>query len=97
MNQPRRAQASPSRSLFRTKSIEETIADAAEPGRQLKRSLSAWDLMILGVAVAVGAGRLKLFLVRITKPIGRDLAKSIDRAEAIGQELAKKDHTGPVF
>jgi APA family basic amino acid/polyamine antiporter len=56
MNQPRRAQASPSRSLFRTKSIEQTIADAAEPGRQLKRSLSAWDLMILGVAVAVGAG-----------------------------------------
>ena len=45
-----------SRSLFRTKSIEQTVADAAEPGRQLKRTLSAWDLMILGVAVAVGAG-----------------------------------------
>jgi len=43
-------------SLLRTKSIEQTIADAAEPGRELKRSLSAWDLMILGVAVAVGAG-----------------------------------------
>jgi len=43
-------------SLFRTKSIEQSIADAAEPGHQLKRSLSAWDLMILGVAVAVGAG-----------------------------------------
>ena len=44
------------RSLARTKSIEQSIADAAEPGRELKRSLSAWDLMILGVAVAVGAG-----------------------------------------
>ncbi|KGM56964.1 amino acid permease [Lysobacter arseniciresistens ZS79] len=44
------------RSLTRTKSIEQSIADAAEPGRQLRRSLSAWDLMILGVAVAVGAG-----------------------------------------
>ena len=43
-------------SLLRTKSIERTIADAAEPGRELRRSLSAWDLMILGVAVAVGAG-----------------------------------------
>ena len=43
-------------SLTRTKSIEQSIADAAEPGRELKRSLSAWDLMILGVAVAVGAG-----------------------------------------
>ncbi|HZY34771.1 MAG TPA: amino acid permease [Rhodanobacter sp.] len=43
-------------SLFRTKSIEQSIADAVEPGHQLKRSLSTWDLMILGVAVAVGAG-----------------------------------------
>ena len=43
-------------SLFRTKSIEQTLADADEPGRQLKRSLSVGDLMILGVAVAVGAG-----------------------------------------
>ncbi|WP_140909048.1 amino acid permease [Cognatiluteimonas lumbrici] len=43
-------------SLARTKTIEQSIADAAEPGHQLKRSLSAWDLMILGVAVAVGAG-----------------------------------------
>ncbi|RZA20858.1 MAG: amino acid permease [Lysobacteraceae bacterium] len=43
-------------SLIRTKSIEQSTADAAEPGRELKRSLSAWDLMILGVAVAVGAG-----------------------------------------
>lgn len=56
MNQPHRAQASPSRSLFRTKSIEQTIADSTEPGRELRRSLTAWDLMILGVAVAVGAG-----------------------------------------
>nr|WP_254456117.1 amino acid permease [Paeniglutamicibacter quisquiliarum] len=32
------------------------MADAAEPGRQLKRSLNTWDLMIMGVAVAVGAG-----------------------------------------
>jgi APA family basic amino acid/polyamine antiporter len=43
-------------SLTRTKTIEQSIADAAEPGHELKRSLSAWDLMILGVAVAVGAG-----------------------------------------
>ncbi|MFJ3956030.1 amino acid permease [Arthrobacter sp. NPDC090010] len=42
--------------ILRTKSIEQAIADADEPGRKLKRSLSAWDLMIMGVAVAVGAG-----------------------------------------
>ncbi|MET1154488.1 amino acid permease, partial [Arthrobacter sp.] len=43
-------------SLFRTKSIEQSMADSEEPGRQLKRTLSTFDLMILGVAVAVGAG-----------------------------------------
>lgn len=42
--------------IFRTKSIEQSIADADEPGRKLKRTLSTWDLMIMGVAVAVGAG-----------------------------------------
>ena len=43
-------------SLFRTKSIEQSIADMTEPGRELKRTLSTFDLMVLGVAVAVGAG-----------------------------------------
>ncbi|MGO4383216.1 amino acid permease [Specibacter sp. RAF43] len=42
--------------LFRTKSIEHSISDADEPGRTLKRTLSTWDLMIMGIAVAVGAG-----------------------------------------
>ena len=42
--------------LFRTKSIEQSIADSSEKGRTLKRSLTTWDLMIMGVAVAVGAG-----------------------------------------
>src|SRR5690606_7171798 len=42
------------RSLFRTKSIEQSIADSVEPGRRLKRSLSAWDLMIMGDSVEVG-------------------------------------------
>jgi APA family basic amino acid/polyamine antiporter len=42
--------------ILRTKPIEATIADTHEAGRRLKRSLSTWDLMIMGVAVAVGAG-----------------------------------------
>jgi basic amino acid/polyamine antiporter, APA family len=43
-------------SLFRAKSVEQSIIDAHEPGRELKRSLNTFDLMVLGVAVAVGAG-----------------------------------------
>lgn len=42
--------------LFRTKSVEQTIAETGEEGRRLKRSLTWWDLSIMGVAVAVGAG-----------------------------------------
>lgn len=41
---------------LKTKTIEQAMADSDEPGRQLKRTLGIFDLMILGVAVAVGAG-----------------------------------------
>ena len=43
-------------SLWRTKSIEDSISDSLEKGHNLKRTLGTWDLMIMGVAVAVGAG-----------------------------------------
>jgi basic amino acid/polyamine antiporter, APA family len=45
-----------SRSIFRRKSVEESLAETEDPDRSLKRDLSAWDLAVLGVAVAVGAG-----------------------------------------
>ncbi|MGO2658882.1 amino acid permease [Mycetocola reblochoni] len=40
----------------RVKSIEASIADAGLDGRSLKRTLGTWDIMVMGVAVAVGAG-----------------------------------------
>lgn len=43
-------------SIWRTKSIEDSLADSNVEGRSLKRTLGTWDLMIMGVAVAVGAG-----------------------------------------
>jgi amino acid transporter len=43
-------------SLWRTKSVEQSIQDTDEPGHKLKRTLSAWDLTIFGVAVVIGAG-----------------------------------------
>ena len=42
--------------VFRKKSVEPTIAETGESGRSLKRDLTWWDLAIMGVAVAVGAG-----------------------------------------
>ncbi|MGE8397336.1 MAG: amino acid permease, partial [Comamonas sp.] len=41
---------------LRTKTVAQALADADEPGRQLKRTLGTFDLIILGLAVAVGAG-----------------------------------------
>ena len=42
--------------ILRTKSVEHSLEETAEKGRRLKRTLSAWDLAMMGVAVAVGAG-----------------------------------------
>ncbi|UCR90051.1 amino acid permease [Mycetocola spongiae] len=43
-------------SFFRVKSIEASIADTESEERSLKRTLRTRDLMVMGVAVAVGAG-----------------------------------------
>ncbi len=43
-------------SIWRTKSIEASLADSHLEHRSLKRSLGTFDLVIMGVAVAIGAG-----------------------------------------
>ena len=42
--------------VLRKKSVEQTLAETEESGHSLKRDLTWWDLPIMGVAVAVGAG-----------------------------------------
>lgn len=42
--------------VLRRKPVEDSFAAMADPERSLKRDLSAWDLAVMGVAVAVGAG-----------------------------------------
>lgn len=42
--------------IWRKKSVEQTLAETMEGGRRLHRTLNAWDLAVMGVAVAVGAG-----------------------------------------
>jgi basic amino acid/polyamine antiporter, APA family len=41
---------------WRTKSIEQSIADTDEPDTLLRKELTWWDLMVFGVAVVIGAG-----------------------------------------
>jgi basic amino acid/polyamine antiporter, APA family len=46
----------PLASFFRRKSCSEAFADAERPGQELKRSLGAFDLAMLGVGAIIGAG-----------------------------------------
>ncbi|MBA8796033.1 APA family basic amino acid/polyamine antiporter [Friedmanniella endophytica] len=42
--------------VFRTKSIEQSLADTDEPEYSLKKNLSALDLTVFGIGVVIGAG-----------------------------------------
>jgi len=42
--------------LFRTKSLDELVADTHEEGHQLKKVLGPWNLIALGVGAIIGAG-----------------------------------------
>ncbi|RAX51239.1 amino acid permease [Arthrobacter sp. AQ5-05] len=42
--------------IFRTKTIEQTMAETEEPEHKLKKNLGALDLIVFGVGVSIGAG-----------------------------------------
>jgi basic amino acid/polyamine antiporter, APA family len=42
--------------LFRTKPIEQILADADHPDHRLKKTLTAWDLTALGIGAIIGTG-----------------------------------------
>ncbi|ADG73050.1 amino acid permease-associated region [Cellulomonas flavigena DSM 20109] len=44
------------RSILRRRSVETAMRAVDDPDRRLRRTLGAWDLAVMGVAVAVGAG-----------------------------------------
>ena len=43
-------------SVFRTKSVEASMASSEEADHKLKRTLSALDLTVFGIGVIIGAG-----------------------------------------
>lgn len=43
-------------SLFRTKTVEQSIAETDEPEHRLKKNLGVLDLVVFGVGVIIGAG-----------------------------------------
>ena len=49
-------------SLFRTKSLDELVAETQEEGHQLKKALGPWNLIALGIGAIIGAG---IFATRV--------------------------------
>ena len=47
-------------SIFRTKTVEDSIAETVEAEYQLKKRLSAVDLTVFGIGVIIGAGIFSL-------------------------------------
>src|SRR6478672_9103033 len=41
---------------WRTKSVEQSIADTDDPETKLRKDLTWWDLIVFGVSVVIGAG-----------------------------------------
>ena len=44
------------RLTWRTKSVEQSIADTDDPETKLRKDLTWWDLIVFGVSVVIGAG-----------------------------------------
>lgn len=42
--------------LFKTKSIEQLVGDVEHGGKALRRTLTAWDLTLLGIGAIIGTG-----------------------------------------
>src|SRR5919201_1066730 len=54
-------------SLFRTKSIEQILADSEQPEHRLKKTLSVWELTGLGIGGIIGTG---IFVLIGTATVG---------------------------
>lgn len=63
--------------LFRTKPIDQLVAEGADTGKGLKRELTAVDLVALGIGAIIGAG---IFATLGTATSGAE--RSLRRARA---------------
>ena len=50
--------------LFKTKSPDHLMAEAAAPERQMKRTLTAFDLTCIGIGAIIGTGIFALIILQ---------------------------------
>ena len=63
-------------SVFRTKSIEQSLQDTVEPEHELKKNLGALDLTVFGVGVIIGTGIFVLTGLAARETAGPSVALS---------------------
>src|SRR4029450_4263662 len=80
--------------LFKTKSPDHLMAEAAAPERQLKRVLSAFDLTCIGIGAIIGAG---IFGLAGTAAAAEQIEASIWKTPVLNFIISHLTHTELVF
>ena len=80
--------------LFRTKSPDRLIAEAAAPERQLKRVLSAFDLTCVGIGAIIGAG---IFALAGTAAAGEQIEASLWKTPVLNFIISHLTHAELVY
>jgi basic amino acid/polyamine antiporter, APA family len=80
--------------LFKTKSPDHLLAEAAAPERQLKRALGAFDLTCVGIGAVIGAG---IFALAGTAAAGEQIEASLWKTPVLNFIISHLTHTELVF
>jgi APA family basic amino acid/polyamine antiporter len=80
--------------LFKTKSPDHLLAEAAVPDRQLKRALGAFDLTCFGIGAVIGAG---IFALAGTAAAGEQLEASLWKTPVLNFIISHLTHSELVY
>ncbi|HEY7001709.1 MAG TPA: amino acid permease [Candidatus Udaeobacter sp.] len=80
--------------LFKTKSPDHLLAEAAAPERQLKRALGAFDLTCVGIGAVIGAG---IFALAGTAAAGEQIEASLWKTPVLNFIISHLTHAEVVY
>jgi len=80
--------------LFKTKSPDHLLAEAAAPDRQLKRALGAFDLTCVGIGAVIGAG---IFALAGTAAAGEQIEPSLWKTPVLNFIISHLTHTELIY
>jgi APA family basic amino acid/polyamine antiporter len=80
--------------LFKTKSPDHLLAEAAAPERQLKRALGAFDLTCVGIGAVIGAG---IFALAGTAAAGEQMEASLWKTPVLNFIISHLTHAELVY